>query len=490
MPIIEVPSDTSRPESARTNEVSTYRSDDLDLESEIYSGDNFEEDEKGDVDGSESQRSKSHKKKRRHKHRKHGLSMTPPDKLLRRAEKDAKRYAENDRIAEAIVELIRCTALARIVHGDGHWKLAETFINLADGYLDLKGYAPQAQYHAENARAIMLGGVQTSSSQHDKAKILKILINIYYTLGRSLTKLKKLQEADQALQRAERIAEERGKMASVTSDECDEIETKISIALARCHAMQQKFASSISYFDKAIDLISRTHGKDSIKLIQVHQDLGKVEQSKGRHANHERAIEMYLQAHSIAGANYSEGTIELAETARALATAYSNTGDPDGESSAESYLNECLATYQSTYGPEHEKTLEVQDELARLMIRTERYEEALSLLRSTLSPKTEVYGEYSDEVADTYKLMGSVRLSQGDMEKALKVLKKCHNIECVSHGPNQKRTKETQKTIDVIMANPAIASKMPKSKTEELQSRPRFNSVVNRSSPVAGGHTF
>ena len=27
-----------------------------------------------------------------------------------------------------------------------------------------------------------------------------------------------------------------------------------------------------------------------------------LEQSKGRHANHEKAIEMFLQAHSIAGA--------------------------------------------------------------------------------------------------------------------------------------------------------------------------------------------
>ena len=39
----------------------------------------------------------------------------------------------------AIKELIRCTALARIVYGDGHWKLASSYVNLAQGYFDLKG---------------------------------------------------------------------------------------------------------------------------------------------------------------------------------------------------------------------------------------------------------------------------------------------------------------------------------------------------------------
>lgn len=40
--------------------------------------------------------------------------------------------------------------------------------------------------------------------------------------------------------------------------------------------------------------------------------------------------------------------------------------------SAESYFNECLAIYKSTLGPSHAKTLRVQDELAKLMIRTDR----------------------------------------------------------------------------------------------------------------------
>ena len=45
--------------------------------------------------------------------------------------------------------------------------------------------------------------------------------------------------------------------------------------------------------------------------------------------------------------------------------------------SAESYLNECLSSCTTVYGPGHKKTLEVQDELARLLVRTMR--ESVSL---------------------------------------------------------------------------------------------------------------
>ena len=46
----------------------------------------------------------------------------------------------------AIKELVRCTALCRIVYGDGHWKLAKSYVNLAKGYFDLKGLTVSFSY--------------------------------------------------------------------------------------------------------------------------------------------------------------------------------------------------------------------------------------------------------------------------------------------------------------------------------------------------------
>jgi hypothetical protein len=46
------------------------------------------------------------------------------------------------------------------------------------------------------------------------------------------------------------------------------------------------------------------------------------------------------------------------------------------------------------------------------------------MLRSSLPLKNDVYGEYSENVADTHKLIASVHLAQGNIEKALRAYKK------------------------------------------------------------------
>jgi hypothetical protein len=60
----------------------------------------------------------------------------------------------------------------------------------------------------------------------------------------------------------------------------------------------------------------------------------------------------------------------MVDTGLALARAYIATGKEEAENLSEKYLNECLVTCQTGYGPQHKKTIEVQDELARLLIRT------------------------------------------------------------------------------------------------------------------------
>ena len=64
----------------------------------------------------------------------------------------------------------------------------------------------------------------------------------------------------------------------------------------------------------------------------------------------------------------------MVDTGLALARAYIATGKEEAENLSEKYLNECLVTCQTGYGPQHKKTIEVQDELARLLIRTDRQE--------------------------------------------------------------------------------------------------------------------
>ena len=51
-------------------------------------------------------------------------------------------------------------------------------------------------------------------------------------------------------------------------------------------------------------------------------------------------------------------------------------------------------------------------------------QEGIGVLKSTIDAKKEVYGEYSQQVATTWKLIGNVHLADGESEKALRALKK------------------------------------------------------------------
>ncbi|GFR57820.1 tetratricopeptide repeat protein 23 [Elysia marginata] len=297
----------------------------------------------------------------------------------------------------------------------------------------------KAEFHAENARSIMLHGGHTASSMEEKAQLYAVLIKIYRVLGQAATGLKKYPEAEQALQKADKISQERSRLSCVSDKECDQLDIALFTAMARS-----------------------------------------LELSKGRHANFDKAINLFLQAHSIAAAIHKEGHPELIDTALALSQAYASTGWEEAEASALSYLEECVSSCTTIYGPSSPKTLEVNDHLAKMMVRMDKSQEAMQILRSSLPLKTEVFGDYSEPVSDTYKLMGSISLSEGSIEKALRAYKKCHTIEVILLGKNHRKTKDTLQTMEMLMASPGLSHKFVLNKADELQKRPRFNSVVGR----------
>lgn len=48
----------------------------------------------------------------------------------------------------------------------------------------------------------------------------------------------------------------------------------------------------------------------------------------------------------------------------------------------------------------------------------------MQILMSSLPAKIECFGDYSESVSENYKLMGSINLSEGNIEKALRAYKK------------------------------------------------------------------
>ena len=66
-------------------------------------------------------------------------------------------------------------------------------------YILVVGYNAQAEYHSENAMAIMQTSVTTTNGEREKADVFEILFRINYVLGKAKMALKKFNEADTAL---------------------------------------------------------------------------------------------------------------------------------------------------------------------------------------------------------------------------------------------------------------------------------------------------
>ncbi|XP_033124203.1 tetratricopeptide repeat protein 23-like isoform X2 [Anneissia japonica] len=407
-----------------------------------------------------------------------GYQKGSPEDRLHMTQKYAKKFTAKNKVNLAMTEWIRCTALARLVYGDGHWKLAHSHASLGQAYLELRELAPQAEHHATLAKNMLLKEAHSTNSTEDKAGLLLALITTYYTLGRACTILKKYPQAEQNLAKAERSCEERRKLYNQ-----NDLDIKVTLALARLCASQGRHSPGFTYFEKALKLIEEDSGSGSSQLVPVYQDMGRLEQSKKDKADHDRAVEYFLQAHSIASSNSKRPQELTGQTAHQLALAYAKSGTSEAETAAERYLEESLGTYSVVHGEHHTNSIEVQEELCKLLIRTQRTDEAIELLKCIISAKCTVYGELSEEVGESYKLYGSLLMSQGNLDKSLTYFKKCHGIKCNLYGSQHRKTQAIQSTIDMLLQSPLLAAKEGKSKSAQLKARPRFTSTVGRSSP-------
>jgi len=62
-------------------------------------------------------------------------------------------------------------------------------------------------------------------------------------------------------------------------------------------------------------------------------------------------------------------------------------------------------------------------------------------------------------------------------------IKQCVEIQTFLYGAKSAKTKATQKTIDVLMSDPKLASKAAQQKNRE---RPRFNTIVKGQQNMGG----
>ncbi|KAI1904512.1 hypothetical protein AGOR_G00006410 [Albula goreensis] len=407
-------------------------------------------------------------------------AMTGPEEKLTESERKAQVFADNQQFDAAIQERARALALTRLVYGDGHLKLAQAHVKLAQNYLHLKGWAAQAREHSGKARNILLLYTDSPSEQrNEKADSLRCLFTVYHTEGQAALILGYLEEAEASLRMAERIMGDlQQKEGAAREEETAKTEFEIATGLSRVYQRQGRPEEALCQCERALRLVEGRLGPS--EACAVYRDMAAIEQAAGRL---DRAIQHLLQAHTVAQSQ-DPGGVEEAHIAHSLALAYSTSGKPGHTDTALQFFEESLGVYMKMLGPQDALTLSVQDDLCRLFLLTGQQESAVKLQRGSLPMKRIVFGDLSPEVVDTLQLIGGVEMTQGDMRRAHRTMSKCLDIQKLLLGTQHKKTRATQRTVDMLSEAPEVAGRQQKAGS--LKTRPPFCAVVPSHNALGG----
>ncbi|KAG5839749.1 hypothetical protein ANANG_G00208250 [Anguilla anguilla] len=383
-------------------------------------------------------------------------ALAGPQEKLAESERKAQTFVENQQFDAAIQERARCVALARLVYGEGHLRLAEAHAKLAEGYLQLKGWAAQAREHSGRARDVLhLCGPGTAEQGGEKAQTLRPT----------------LEEAEASLKTAERIMGDlRRQEGAAGEEETAKTEFEIATGLSRLCHRQGRPEEALFQCERALQMAEGRLGVGD--ACAVYRDMAAIEQAEGRL---DRAIRHLQQAHSVARSR-DPGGVEEARIAHSLALAHSTLREPGHRDTALRFFEESLGAYSRILGPQDAVTLSVQDDLCHLLLLTGQQENAVKLQRESLGPKSSAFGDLSQEVADTLQLIGGVEMTQGDMRRAHRTMSKCLEIQKLLLGPQHKKTRATQRTVDMLSEAPEVAGRQRKAGS--LNTRPPFCAVV------------
>ncbi|XP_033044760.1 tetratricopeptide repeat protein 23 isoform X2 [Trachypithecus francoisi] len=377
----------------------------------------------------------------------------PPREKLHLCEEKAKSYSNSHKYKQAIHELVRCVALTRICYGDSHWKLAEAHVNLAQGYLQLKGLSLQAKQHAEKAKQILANSIVPLYNEN--TDVFKFSIELFHTMGRALLSLQKFKEASENLTKAERLSKELLQCGRIIKEEWIEIEARIRLSFAQVCQGQKKSKEALSHYQAALEYVEISKGEKSHDCVPILRELAGVEQALGLH---DVSINHFLQAHLII-LSRSPSQVEAADSAHIVAHAAVTSGRHEHHDVAEQYFQESMTHLKDSEGMGRAKFLSIQDEFCHFLQMTGQKERAISILRESLEAKVGVFGDFSPEVAETYRLLGGADLVQGNHSEAHKKLKKCLQIQTLLYGPQDKRTLATQQAMGILSTAPKVAAK-------------------------------
>ncbi|XP_045893316.1 tetratricopeptide repeat protein 23 isoform X2 [Micropterus dolomieu] len=407
--------------------------------------------------------------------------MMPPEEKLKHFDSRAQAHEGNQE------DLVRCVALTRLVYGEEHLKLAQAHARLAKAYFQFKGWGLQAQEYSALARELLPFCTSISSCRGEKLEFLTCLLSVHLTQGGASLLTANLEEAESSFVEAEQALEKLYQHDGINQEEKIKTELEISTSLSRVYKRQNRPDEALSQCERSLQLL-RDCGQLE-KTCSVYRDMAAIEQDKG---HLDRAIEHLSKAHAIA-MSHSLEKLEGAQISHRLALILCAAAEPhhnDGvmeirliistlktkfcqvcmihpcqlcqgicmlHDSAGQYFEQSLSAYKNSAGAQDPAFLATQDDFCRFLLLNGQQERCVEIQRASLATKRSTFGDLSAEVADTLQLIGSVEMTEGKMKQAHRTMTRCLEIHSLLYGPQHKKTKATQKAVDMLARAPEVA---------------------------------
>ncbi|XP_055011932.1 tetratricopeptide repeat protein 23 isoform X2 [Boleophthalmus pectinirostris] len=346
-------------------------------------------------------------------------------------------------------DLVRCLALVKLVYGKNHLKLAQAHSRLAKAYLQFKDWGVQALEHVSSARQVLL------LCSGDRHELRLCLLNLCLIQGQAALLTDNVCEAESAFLQAEQQLGPLCESRALLQEQSTQTELEVCTGLFRVYRRQGKPKEALSQCERSLQLLRDMNQEDM--TWSVYRDMSHIQEDQG---NVDTAIDLMSKAHSIALTRTPPRQREGAGLSHRLALLMSTSANSQHNESAGDYFEQSLSLYRSSAGERDLSYLSAQDDYCRYLLLRGQHEKCVELQRASLSSKRAQFGELSAGVADTLQLIASVEMSKGELSQAYRSMSQCLEIQSVLFGPQHKKTRATQKAVDMLARTPEVSERL------------------------------
>ncbi|XP_063851325.1 tetratricopeptide repeat protein 23-like isoform X2 [Scylla paramamosain] len=388
----------------------------------------------------------------------------------------------------AVREFVRARALARVVHGDQHWRYCRCKVFLAKSYLYLKEYAPQAEAQAKEALEILRAHLSTHLAPTKKPQVHHTLLWGYLVCGEARTRLGQLAGAQESLVHALYHTRIYARMVmrwkkqlnpSLTIDLPLDLQVKVLCAQAALYTKQKKITKAKEKLQSSIRLIEKKgSGPEDPCLVTPLQQLGQLLLEHPQTSqDSQTGLDLLTRVVHITQVSNRPGSVAECE-ARGLLLEHRLHLRCIETQEALRELHKLGLLFSRLHGEHSPRTAAIHNLTVQVLVQEENYPEAIKHLLSYLKHCKEVHGDFTPQVCGVLRQLSRVHALAGDLVRAALALDQCLQAETLLYGTSSRRAQASRLRLQEMMQKlPLSLRKRMCRRHPDLQNKPRFHNL-------------